>query len=212
MKIRRRARTLQASWMGACGVSWLAERILMTADAVGGTWAYSLNLIRRFAADGSEIVLAVPGPQPGDDQRREAGAIRRLSLIELPGRLEWMEEPGMDLELHARALIKLAREFHPAIVHLNAYALASLRFPCPSVVTAHPCPVPAGAAYRSRVSRGLAGADLVIAPSRAVQEEIRTLYRPPAPTIVIPDGPGMAQATRNAYALAAETHAMRLAG
>lgn len=197
-------------------MSWLAERILMTADAVGGAWTYALTLIRRFAADGSEIVLVVPGPQPCEDQRREAGAIRRLSLIELPGRLEWMEEPGTDLELHARALIKLAREFHPAIVHLNAYAPAALRFPCPSVVTAHPCPVPAGTAYRNRVGRGLAGADLIIAPSRAVQEEIRTLHRPPGPTpgpiIAIPDGPDMAEATRDAYALAAETHAMRLAG
>ena len=39
-------------------------KLLLTTDAVGGVWTYSLDLARALAPHGVETVLAVMGPVP----------------------------------------------------------------------------------------------------------------------------------------------------
>ncbi len=46
-------------------------KILMTADAVGGVWRYSLDLIDGLAKHGVSVLLASMGPRPSEDQKRQ---------------------------------------------------------------------------------------------------------------------------------------------
>src|SRR5690348_18505284 len=73
------------------------QRVLMTADAVGGVWTYAVDLARALGARGTRVTLAVIGPAPSEAQRAEARAIPTLDLREHPGRLEWMDDPWADV-------------------------------------------------------------------------------------------------------------------
>ena len=91
-------------------------------------------------------------------------------------------------------------EVEPDLVHLNGYAHASLPWASPVVVVAHSDVLswheavrgaPAGPEwrhYRDRVAAGLAAADLVAAPTRAMLDELRRIYRLRGPAAVIPNG------------------------
>src|SRR5947209_2562881 len=48
------------------------QRILMTADTVGGVWTFALELTEALAGHGVEVVLAALGGQPSESQRVEA--------------------------------------------------------------------------------------------------------------------------------------------
>lgn len=176
-------------------------RVLMTTDAVGGVWSYALELARAFAGTGGvDTVLAVLGPPPAATQRREAAQIPGLRLEIHPGRLEWMEDAWADVEADGGWLLELEAACAPDVVHLNGYAHGALRFCAPTLVVAHSCVlswwqavkgVPAPRAwqrYRRTVGHGLAGADAIVAPSRAMADEIVRLYRPPRPVEVIANG------------------------
>ena len=45
--------------------------VLMTTDAVGGVWTYSLTLARALGARGVGVTLAVVGPEPSAAQVAE---------------------------------------------------------------------------------------------------------------------------------------------
>ena len=49
-------------------------RVLMTTDAVGGVWAYALELATALRV---EVVLAVLGPAPDPDQRADEPGEKR---------------------------------------------------------------------------------------------------------------------------------------
>src|SRR4051812_8519632 len=71
-------------------------RVLMTADAVGGVWRYSLDLATALRYRGVQTTVAVMGPAPRPEQRREA-ARARVPLVEHAGRLEWMDDAERDV-------------------------------------------------------------------------------------------------------------------
>ncbi len=166
------------------------SRILMSADAVGGVWTYALELARGLGAFGTEVLLAVMGGALSESKRAEAAAVRNLTLAVNPLKLEWMDEPWDDVERAGDWLIELANEFRPELVHLNGYVHASLPWEVPVVVVAHSCVLswfravrgedaPAGwDRYREAVSHGLSCADFIVAPSRAMWNEISALYGP----------------------------------
>ena len=176
-------------------------RVLMTTDAVGGVWSYALELARSLGTTGgTETVLAVLGPPPGPSQRREAAGIPGLQLEMHPGRLEWMAGAWADVEADGAWLLELEAQCAPDVVHLNGYAHGALPFVSPTLVVAHSCVlswwqavkgVPAPRTwqrYRRAVAAGLAGADAIVAPSRAMAGEVVRLYRPPRPVEVIANG------------------------
>src|SRR4051812_5194116 len=72
-------------------------RILMTADTVGGVWTYALELVRALDAYGVQVALAPMGVLPSGFQRRQASAVPNLELFESAYKLEWMEDPWMDV-------------------------------------------------------------------------------------------------------------------
>lgn len=175
-------------------------RVLMTADAVGGVWTYSLALARGLGARGIGTILAVMGPRPSPAQRAAARAIDGLVLLEADYRLEWMDDAAADVEQAGAWLLALDRQYAPDIVHLNGYAHGAQEWSAPCLIVAHSCvaswwsavkrtPLPdEGNDYLLHVHRGIAGADLVVAPTRAFGETLRHIHGVDAEVRVIPNG------------------------
>jgi glycosyltransferase involved in cell wall biosynthesis len=162
--------------------------VLMTTDAVGGVWRYSLDLCRELSRDGSTTTLVCLGPAPSEEQRAEARLVPQLTFLEYEESLEWMPDPWAGVEQSGRYLLALAAELQPDVVHLNGYCHGVLQFAAPKVVVGHSCvlswwraveqgPVPAElAAYRQRVTLGLQGAQAVIAPSETMLRCLKQHY------------------------------------
>ena len=114
-------------------------RVLMTADAAGGVWEYCLTLARALSDSAIGFDLAVMGPAPREEQLAAAREIRGLELFAGPYRLEWMDDPWVDVDAAGEWLLSLARERQPALIHLNGYSHAALPFAAPKLVVAHSC-------------------------------------------------------------------------
>ena len=183
------------------------RRILMTADAVGGVWQYALELASGFCRNGGEVRLAVMGPAPTEEQAHAAISISGLSFVHGDFRLEWMQDAEADLARAGDWLLAQAHDFRPDLVHLNGYAHAALPWERPVLVVAHSCVLSwwravhgcaapeEWDAYRARVQAGLDAADLVIAPTRAFLDTIRSIYSFEAPSCVIWNGRSSAPRT-----------------
>jgi glycosyltransferase involved in cell wall biosynthesis len=175
------------------------ERVLITADAVGGVWRYTVDLGRELTARGIQVTVAVMGPSPGARQRLEA-ADAGLAIVDAPYRLEWMDDPWEDVELAGAWLLELEQRLNPGLVHLNGYAHAALPWRSPLVVVAHSCVRSWWRAvhgkrapytltrYSAAVAAGLRAAHVVVAPTRAMGEALRAEYGVPAEVSVIPNG------------------------
>ncbi len=160
----------------------------MTADAVGGVWTYALELARALEPHGIEVTLAVMGPGPSPDQRREVARRPNVVLREAGYALEWMDDPWVDVERAGDWLLELADASRAELIHLNGYVHAALPWNVPTLVVAHSCvwswwAAVHGAAdsracveYRRRVTRGLATADGVVAPTAAMLRALETHY------------------------------------
>jgi glycosyltransferase involved in cell wall biosynthesis len=164
-------------------------RILVTADAVGGVWQYSLDLARGLARLGIETLLAVTGPSPSEEQREAAAAIPKLELVDTGFDLDWLAEDGAALAQAGEGIARLARAADADLVQLNSAALAAeAAFDMPMVVVHHSCvatwweavngtDLPEDFAWRTRlVARGLAAADAVITPTTAFGERVQGCY------------------------------------
>ncbi len=163
-------------------------RILMTADAVGGVWQYSLDLISQLSRERFEILLAALGPSPSNEQRRQAKSIPGLTLAEGAYSLEWMPDSWTDVDASGKWLLELQSSFNADVIHLNGFSHASLPWEKPVVVAAHSCvrswwravhgcaPGPEWDEYGRRVSNGLAACNRVVAPSQHMADCIREEY------------------------------------
>lgn len=161
----------------------------MTADAVGGVWNYSIDLASELCSRGAEVLLITLGPRPSLVQRKAADSISNLQLIEGEFPLEWM--PGVsEQELHRGGewLLAQAHAFKPDLVQINGYFHGALPWEAPVLMVAHSCvyswwlsthgtsPPDNWLTYRTRVSRGLAAASAVVAPSRFMLEALNQIY------------------------------------
>jgi glycogen synthase len=163
-------------------------RVLMTADAVGGVWQYSIDLVTGLAHRGVHALLATMGPRPSEEQRRQARAIPNLALAESEFALEWMPDPWRDVDAAAEWLLDLQANFGADVIHLNGYAHAALNWHKPVIVVAHSCVyswwravhgIAAGtewSEYGRRVNAGLLTADAIVAPSAAMAMAIEREY------------------------------------
>jgi glycogen synthase len=172
----------------ARGIAPAPRRVLMTADAVGGVWAYALQLAEGLAPHGVSVTLATMGPRPTADERAAARAIPGLQLVESDYRLEWADDPWNDVARAGAWLLELEARTAPDLVHLNGYAHGSLPWAAPVFVVAHSCvcswwtAVRGGVAparwdeYRRAVRAGLHGAAAIAAPSRAMLRALESQY------------------------------------
>jgi glycogen(starch) synthase len=165
------------------------RRVLMSTDAVGGVWTFSLELAKGLQHHGIEVLLAVLGPAPDDGRLRAAAAVHGLRFEHRNFPLEWMREATDANQAEAGEwLLRLASSFSPDIVHLNHFCHGNLDWPAPCVVVAHSCvttwyqhvrgtlPGPEWDDYRRRVQRGLMGAVLVAAPTRSMLDDLERIY------------------------------------
>jgi glycogen(starch) synthase len=163
-------------------------RVLMTADAVGGVWRYSVDLAAALVNYGAEVLIATMGPRPSDEQRHELLAIPRVRLVESDYALEWMPDRWGDVHASGRWLLGLQSSFEPDVIHLNGYAHARLGWNKPVALVAHSCvyswwravhgyaPGPEWSEYKRRVTDGLSAADIVISPSAYMACELQREY------------------------------------
>ncbi|HLM09220.1 MAG TPA: glycosyltransferase family 4 protein [Thermoleophilaceae bacterium] len=163
-------------------------RLLMTTDSVGGVWTYALDLVRGLHRQGIQVVVANMGADLSPDQREQAAAAGPLAIHESSFRLEWMDEPWEDVVAAGDWLVELAEREEADAVHLNSFAHGALAWPAPVLVVAHSCvvswwravkgeaPPPPWRRYREAVRAGLAGADAVAAPTRAMLAELEAHY------------------------------------
>jgi glycogen synthase len=177
-----------------------AHRVLMTTDTVGGVWTYSLELCQGLARHGVHVALATMGAPLTAEQCTEVEHLANVQVFESAYPLEWMSDPWEEVDRAGDWLCELAAALRPDIVHLGGYAHGALRWPAPVVVVAHSCVLSWWRAvkdedapaewrtYRQRVEAGLAGADLVVAPTRAMLDAIVLHYRPGGATRVIANG------------------------
>jgi len=164
------------------------QRVLMTADTVGGVWQYALELCTALVARGHEVVLATMGAMPNRDQRREAAEIPDLALHSSSYKLLWMDDPWNDLRGAGEWLMGLAAREHPTVVHLNDFGHGAFPWPAPVLLVGHSCVLswwqavhgvpapPSWQRYRRCVRNALQAANLVVAPTHAMLHALRTHY------------------------------------
>ncbi len=181
----------------------MTGRILVTTDAVGGVWRYSLTLAREWAAVGIAVELATLGPRPTVAQQCEATAIPGLILHATDGPLDWTAPDAAALAQAGRDLAELADGLGVDGVHLHAPALLgdeAAAWPVPVVAGLHSClltwwralregPPPADFAWRiAATEAGLRRARHVVVPSRAFRDQVLEAYGPIAVITAIPNG------------------------
>ncbi|HVG47129.1 MAG TPA: glycosyltransferase family 4 protein [Rubellimicrobium sp.] len=164
-------------------------RLLMTLDAVGGVWRYAMDLAGALRGSGVETVFLGFGPAPSDRQRAEAEALGPLDWAEAP--LDWLAEDEAALA-RVPALIDEAAGRHGVdLLHLNLPTQAAgLETDRPVLVVSHSCVttwfravrgmgLPTGWEWQGDLNaRGLARADLIVAPSQSHAEALRACYGP----------------------------------
>lgn len=183
-------------------------RVLLTADAVGGVWTYTVDLARALAARDVETVIALLGPAPSDGARDQVRAIPGARLVETGHALDWLSDgPGPILTAGA-ALAELACDEHVDLVQLNMPSLGGAAPPPVPVVTViHGCvptwwqatcpgtALPADFEWiRELTGEGLRCADATVAPSAAYARAVADLYGLPDTPSVVHNGRAFAPA------------------
>lgn len=176
--------------------------VLITSDTVGGVWTYTQELVTGLIHAGHRVTLVSFGKLPLPHQTEWVQTLPGLDYRPTEYRLEWMEVSERDIEESKRYLELLIGEVKPDVLHFSQYCYGDLATKTPKVVVAHSDIVSWWAAvhgcepddtlwmhnYRETVSRGLRGADLVVAPSRWMLDQISKYYLQPAAEQVIYNG------------------------
>jgi glycosyltransferase involved in cell wall biosynthesis len=170
-------------------VTRMPRHILMTADAVGGVWTYSLDLAAGLAARGTRTTLALLGPAPDIAQRARALSVPGLELVETGLPLDWLAPTAPEVVQAGRAIAQLASERGVELVQLNSPALAAdAYFDVPVLGVCHSClatwwaavkqgAMPGDFAWRSALlGSGYAACDALVAPSEAFALATRRAY------------------------------------
>ncbi len=173
-------------------------RVLLVADIVGGVRTFALELARAMPSE-VELHLALLG-DPGD-----ADAFRALpaaSCSVSPLALEWMPEPWRDVRRAQEWVAALCGRHRPDLVHLNTFTPVST-LDVPVLLSVHSCVLswwravhgvdapPGWDRYRSLAVAALARAGAVVTPTRALLDQLRSIYGPLPPARVIANGSGV---------------------
>lgn len=164
-----------------------APRILMTVDAVGGVWRYAMDLSASLVASGYQMTFAGFGPAPSAAQRVEAERIGALIWLDAP--LDWTAHDEKQLDRIPDLLRAIIDREGIDLVHLNLPSQAcGLQLDIPLLVISHSCVVTWFAGVRRsmvppdwqwhyrRNRAGFDAADVVLAPSHAHADMLRTSY------------------------------------
>jgi glycogen synthase len=176
--------------------------VLITSDTVGGVWTYTQELVTGLVYAGHRVTLVSIGKLPAPHQTTWMQTLPRLDYRPTEYRLEWMEVAERDIEDSRRYLSLLVDEVRPDVLHFNQYCYGDLETDIPKIVVAHsdivswwvavhgrePEETPWIRHYRRMVNNGLLGADLIIAPSKWMLNQLSTYYSRTAMGMVIYNG------------------------
>ena len=181
--------------------------VLITSDTVGGVWIYTQELVTGLIHAGHGVTLVSFGKLPLPHQTAWMQTLSGLDYRPTEYRLEWMEVSKRDIEESKRYLELLIAEVKPDVLHFSQYCYGDLITSIPKVVVAHsdivswwaavhgvePDDTPWMRNYRETVTNGLHGADLVVAPSRWMLDQVSRYHVQPAAELVIYNGrtPGL---------------------
>lgn len=176
--------------------------ILMTADTVGGVWTYTRELVTQLSRKGVRVTLVSFGEIPTASQSEWIDSLPNVIYHPTGFRLEWMQDPEPDLRESSSLLKSIIDEAKPDLLHLNQFYYGRLDCELPRIVVAHSDVVSwwvsvHGAEppdsewireYRQNVTAGLGRADLVVAPSRWMLDQICCYYGEPKRKAVVHNG------------------------
>jgi glycosyltransferase involved in cell wall biosynthesis len=176
--------------------------VLVTADTLSGVWTYTRELVTGLVTSGARVTLVSFGEIPLPEQTAWMDGLHGLDYHPTAFRLEWMQEAEYDLVDSSAFLSDLVRELQPDVLHLNQFCYGNLPVDVPRVVMAHgdlitwtqavqghsPKPTRWLKWYRDRVARGIAGADVLVAPSAWMLTTLRATYAVPRHEAVIYPG------------------------
>ena len=176
--------------------------VLITSDTVGGVWTYTQELVTGLVQAGHRITLVSFGQFPAPYQTAWIDTLGAVDYRPTEYRLEWMEVAEKDIEESRRYLEMLVEEVRPDVLHLSQYSYGDIPVDVPKIVVAHsdvvswwvavhgeePDDTPWMRKYRERVRSGLRGADMVVAPSRWMLDEVCRHYLEPRHRRVIYNG------------------------
>jgi glycosyltransferase involved in cell wall biosynthesis len=176
--------------------------VLMTADTIGGVWTYTRELVTQLSRKGVRITLVSFGEIPSLAQSEWLEGLTGVAYHPTAFRLEWMQDAQSDLEQSADFLMSLIDESKPDLLHLNQFFYGNLDCDLPRLVVAHSDVVSWWIAvhgaeppdsewirqYRPNVRAGLCGADLVVAPTRWMLDQLCRHYGEPKRKTVVHNG------------------------
>lgn len=176
--------------------------ILMTSDTVGGVWTYTQELVTGLIHAGHRVTLVSFGNFPLPHQTTWMNTLSGLDYRPTEYRLEWMEVAERDIEESRSYLELLVRDVQPDVLHFSQYCYGDLQVEVPKIVVAHsdvvswwvavhdrePDDSPWIRQYREHVTDGLRGADVVVAPSQWMLDQVATHYLRPRHGAVIYNG------------------------
>jgi glycogen synthase len=182
-------------------------RILMTTDTVGGVWSFTKELAGELLRDGCAVALISLGRKPSqaqqawaDAQQRQSGSRFCFEGLDTP--LEWMAQNDDAFAGAAPVLSRVAEDFEADLLLTSQYCFGALAVDIPRIVVAHSDVLSWANACRSEglqdsawlrtycelVSRGLDGADAVVAPTHWMLNALASSFRLPRERRVIPNG------------------------
>ena len=164
--------------------------VLVTADTVGGVWTYTRELVTGLAQRGIRVTLVSFGEIPAAKQTEWLNALGTVDFYPTAFRLEWMQDAEDDLKASSDYLLRIIDEKKPDLLHFSQYAYGALPVDVPKVVVGHSDVISWWVAvhghepesnswidgYRRIIARGLAGADVVVAPSRWMLQALEQHY------------------------------------
>lgn len=175
--------------------------VLVTADALSGSWTYTRELVTGLVTRGVRVTLVTFGEIPLPDQTSWMDRLHGLEFRPTAFRLEWMDEAPQDLDESSAFLADLVREVRPDLVQLHQFCHGDLEVDVPRVVTAQgdvitwaqavqgcsPRPTRWLEWYRETIIRGIAAAEALVAPSACMLNSVISTYgRPRHASIIYP--------------------------
>lgn len=164
--------------------------VLVTTDTISGVWSYTRELVSGLVSRGLRVTLVSFGEVPLPDQIAWMDNLHGLDYRPTAFRLEWMHEGEQDFAESAAYLGSIVREIKPDLLHLNQFCYGDLPVKVPRLVVAHgdlltwwvavhghePKSARWLSRYRDMVDRGLAGADVLVAPSACMLDALHNHY------------------------------------
>jgi glycosyltransferase involved in cell wall biosynthesis len=182
-------------------------RVLLTTDVVGGVWQFTKELATGLLEKDCSVALVSFGGTPSVSQRDWCALINstygvRFRFDWLPVPLEWMEDNDLAYPEAAARLMRIAKEFHPELLHSNQFCFGAVPIDCPKVITAHSDVLSWAEACRNEaledslwlrqylrlVTNGLQAATLLVAPTRWMLDAFARHHRSRVRGVVIHNG------------------------